>query len=490
MLVLRHLPPLAPPCPRLPPSMAHSLAHCRMFSLSPCLNRNKAEIYSSHQRPTAVLDPEVRRQVEGGVRPRRPAAIVAPCPRWTRAIAKSLEAMAGVVERLPEYVAAGDRLARHVRHRKPPLEGADLKARERRVEERLVEEFGQMLEQEARPVEVRRREAVLRKQHLHSWAPIEFDSTAAVAYLVTRAAGEFATLATVFAEIKQAMPDFQPRTLFDLGSGVTTGLWAFRAAFGEATEVFCVDPSKAMNDLSRAVEEQGGAQVPGRLNFRLHNPSQVGLQYQLVLASSTLMELGSARERLEAVHSLWRRVEDGGVLVIVEGGTNAAFQLVVEARDYLEQVSTLARQGEVEAGEGHVVAPCPHDAPCPRFALDTVPCSFPVRWTNFALPGIDSAATRQGSFSYVAFRKGVREVEARPRLVEESVKTKGAMYCRLCTPEGRLQEVLCKKSRDPGLYEVAKRLAVGQQLPVTLQPWREGEGVGTPWMKRKRGEGE
>ena len=109
-----------------------------------------------HQRPTAVLEPEVRRQLAGGARPRRRPAIVAPCPRWTRAIARSLEAREGVVERLPEYAAAGDRLARHLQHRKPPLEGADLRARETRVEERLVEEFGQLVEREARPVEVRR----------------------------------------------------------------------------------------------------------------------------------------------------------------------------------------------------------------------------------------------------------------------------------------------------------------------------------------------
>ena len=205
------------------------------------------------------------------------------------------------------------------------------------------------------------------------------------------------------------------------------------------------------------------------------------------------MELPSAADRLSTVHSLWRRVKDGGVLVLVEGGTNAGFQLVVEARDYLLQLAQLSREGEAEESlEGHVLAPCPHDQPCPKFLHDTVPCNFSVRYNNFDLKGLDPTTQRHETFSYVVFKKGARETEAYPRVVEEIVKTKGAVYCRVCTSEGGLQEVLCKKKKCAPLYQLAKRLNPGQQLPATLiqtdkkekEPWKP------PRLRKSKLEGE
>ena len=75
----------------------------------------------------------------------------------------------------------------------------------------------------------------------------------------------------------------------------------------------------------------------------------------------------------------------GGYLVLAESGTNAGFHVIAEARDYLVQISQLAEAeaGEAEAGaadgEGHSVAPCSHEAACPRHAHDTIPCNFPVK---------------------------------------------------------------------------------------------------------------
>ena len=50
------------------------------------------------------------------------------------------------------------------------------------------------------------------------------------------------------------------------------------------------------------------------------------LTYDLVTMCHTLLELPSAEARLTAIDNLWRKTN--GYLIIVEGGTNAAFQVV------------------------------------------------------------------------------------------------------------------------------------------------------------------
>ena len=457
--------------------------------------RNLAEIFHADRRPDVQLDLQAGEELLNI--PRKPP-VIKPCPKWTQSIKKTLDGpMSEERDHLHEYCEAGFALQKHLKHRKPPLEGKELVAREKKVEQKLAEEFGVgNLEDETEvpASKVKSRTKALRKRYIWQWVPIEFDKTAALTYLVTRSAGEFASLKHIFREVKTNMPQYQPRTLFDFGSGLTTGLWAFKDTFGDLTEAFCVDPSKQMNDLARLIMGQGAdkAELPAGISFRLHNPSQVGIQYDLVLSSHSLMELPSAADRLTAVHSLWRRVEDGGVLVLVELGTNAGYQLVVEARDYLLQLAQLSRVGEAEESlEGHVLAPCPHDQPCPRYLSDNVPCNFSVRYNNFDLKGLDPTVVRHETFSYVVFKKGARETEAYPRVVEEVIKTKGSIYCRLCTSEGGLQEVLCRKKMDSKLYQLAKRLSPGQQLPATLvktekkekEPW-------TPWSQRKSSEGQ
>lgn len=463
----------------------------RLLMTASVLGRNKAEIYNAEKRREAVLDPQVRDSVKSGWLPPRKTAVIQPSHKWEESIRKTMEGpMSDVRTHLHEYRAAGTTLQKHLRHRKPPLEGAELDKRRRKISEKIEKEFGlkEQVDMENTNMKVKSRTKALENSYIHKWAPIEFDQTGAITYLVTKSAAEFATLMSIFSEVLKKYPSFQPRTLFDFGSGLTTGLWAFRESFGAETEAFCVDPSKEMNDLARLILGQGAdnPDIPAGVSFRLHNPATVSLEYDLVLSSHSLMELASAEARLEAVHSLWSRVQEGGVLVLVEAGTNAGFQLITEARDFVLQLSHLAIRGEAkETLEGHVLAPCAHDLPCPRFHLDTVPCNFSVRYNNFDLPGLEESSVPKETFSYVVLRKGPRETESLPRLVEPPVITKGDIYCRLCTSDGTLQEVLCRKKHDPELYQVAKRLEEGQELPVTLQPWKEQEKIGTPWLTSK-----
>ena len=82
------------------------------------------------------------------------------------------------------------------------------------------------------------------------------------------------------------------------------------------------------------------------------------MKYDLVTCSHTLLELPTALARVTTLDTLWRRTAVGGYLVIIELGTNAGFQLISEARNYLLQVSRVD-SGTAEDAEinGHVAMP-------------------------------------------------------------------------------------------------------------------------------------
>ena len=61
------------------------------------------------------------------------------------------------------------------------------------------------------------------------------------------------------------------------------------------------------------------------------------LTYDLVTMCHTLLELPSAEARLTAVDNLWRKTN--GYLVIVESGTNAAFQVEMNLYNYPYDIS-------------------------------------------------------------------------------------------------------------------------------------------------------
>lgn len=95
-------------------------------------------------------------------------------------------------------------------------------------------------------------------QKNYNWQPITYDSYKALTYMFGRAAKEYAAVKQVFNEIVKRDPDFKPRSFFDFGSGIGTGVWA-ASEFWKNTlyEYFLVDESRDMNDLSELILRDG-----------------------------------------------------------------------------------------------------------------------------------------------------------------------------------------------------------------------------------------
>lgn len=119
--------------------------------------------------------------------------------------------------------------------------------------------------------------------------------------------------------------------------------------------------------------------------------------YDLVVSSFSLLEFHDTRSRMYMVENLWKKTS--GMLVFVEHGSKAGFAAVMEARNFVLQVSNkqldpLTANDSVNSGnvsrhlkksEGSVVAPCPHDLICPRHSvlLQKSFCNFTSNYQVF-----------------------------------------------------------------------------------------------------------
>ena len=163
-------------------------------------------------------------------------------------------------DHLKRYSEAGVKLSSFIKHRKGigmplfvvcfkyftiflvlvPLEKGEIEARKQKVEDRLKEEFSvEAIDRDENPdpkimkrlkhlesstgyVDNEMHQVIARWYFLFSsckWAPIEFDETASLTYLVTNSAREFASLVNIFNIIKDQDENYKPRSLFDFGSG-------------------------------------------------------------------------------------------------------------------------------------------------------------------------------------------------------------------------------------------------------------------------------
>lgn len=80
---------------------------------------------------------------------------------------------------------------------------------------------------------------------------------------------------------------------------------------------------------------------------------------------------------------------------------------------------------------------------CPRFlANDGTPCNFIVSYHS--LPIGEPSDVRKELYSYVVLKKGKRKHDELqwPRIVREVLVRSKHTICRMCTPEGKLQEVI------------------------------------------------
>ncbi len=144
----------------------------------------------------------------------------------------------------------------------------------------------------------------------------------------------------------------------------------------------------------------------------------------------------------------------GTAVVVVEPGTPAGYRRVLAARDRL-----------LAAGL-RLVAPCPHEAPCPiRVRRDW--CHFAVRINRSALHRRVKGGElgyEDEKFSYVAGVRDAPPPTGAGRILRHPVHPKGMVLLRVCAADGTaIAETVSKRQGDR--YRAARDLAWGDAWP-------------------------
>ncbi|XP_017266365.1 methyltransferase-like protein 17, mitochondrial [Kryptolebias marmoratus] len=377
--------------------------------------------------------------------------------------------------RVPQLAELSQKLTNFLWSRKRPVEDGALRQKARSLEKALWENAMQKAEdidEQALEDSIKRKVLTELKRTTYHWTPLRFDDELAVVYMAARLAGGYAAVKRALHEIKKADPSFAPQFLLDFGSGLGTVAWASHSCWGDSLkEIICVDSSAPMNILAerllRGDDELAQPHIK-QVYFRQFLPVSPKVQFDLVTAAFTLSELPNAKEREEAMMTLWRKTSS--YLVLVENGTMEGHQMLMEARDTL-----LQKQEKVlhDPRPAAVFAPCPHELMCPKLARQPVtPCNFQQRYHPLPLPGRNECQTEK--FSYLILRRAERvKAESEPeglswaRLVAPVLRRTRHVHCHVCCSDGQLQhQVVTARKHSRDMYRCARNSDWGDKLPI------------------------
>jgi ribosomal protein RSM22 (predicted rRNA methylase) len=266
------------------------------------------------------------------------------------------------------------------------------------------------------------------------------------AYLAVRLPATFAANLHVFSEIRRLVPQMQPSTMLDLGSGTGTALHAAVETFPSLTRATMVENDASLIQLGKRLSAASSHPVVRNAVWLQQDINALSSgPHDLVVISYTLGELPQgAAEKI--VSQAWLYTK--GVLAIIEPGTVRGFAFIHTARSAL-----------IAAG-AHLLAPCPHAGQCPMAAADD--------WCHFAARVERTSIHRQlkggvlghedEKFSYVvASRESLPS--ARARIVRHPRKHSGHVQLTLCTPQGLSSPTIGKSQKEK--YKAARKAEWG-----------------------------
>ena len=276
------------------------------------------------------------------------------------------------------------------------------------------------------------------------------DEQDALAYALARLPATYAACAAVFAEARRLAPDFAPVRLLDAGAGPGGASWAALETWPGLASIVLLDAHPAFLALAARLAGDGPAALRGadvRGADLVASAAHPGAD--LVVASYALAEIAPERQG-QVTAELWAASE--GLLALVEPGTPDGFARMRAARDLL------IAQG------ARVLAPCPHEAPCPMAGADW--CHFvqrlPRRRDHRLLKG-GEAPFEDEKFAYVvAARPGVAAAARTPRVLAPPRAAKPGIDLKLCGPGGLERRFVAR--RDKAAHARARRLGWGDAL--------------------------
>ncbi|KAG7313700.1 hypothetical protein KOW79_000080 [Hemibagrus wyckioides] len=353
--------------------------------------------------------------------------------------------------------------------RKRAVESHELRERAIALEEKWKEQE-RVTDETHVSIETRIRKKVLSelKRTTYHWTPLKYDTDLGVVYMTARLAGSYAAVLRALNEIKKRDSSFTPHSLLDFSSGLGAALWAAHTHWGDSLrEYVCVNASAAMNSLAERLltgDTEGADPLIKHVYFRQFLPVSPKVQSDLVLAAFSLSELATQEAREQTLLTLWRKTHS--YLVLVENGTKAGHQILMEAKDIL-----LKKEEKVSGDVGRllVFAPCPHQQPCPKLLKQPItPCNFLQPY--YPLPVSGGSESVQEKFSFLVLtRSEPQQLEAGQwsRIVSPVLRRSRHVQCEICCSNGELKQLaITARHHGRDTYRCARSSDQGDRLPM------------------------
>ncbi|WP_040593043.1 small ribosomal subunit Rsm22 family protein, partial [Mesorhizobium metallidurans] len=248
--------------------------------------------------------------------------------------------------------------------------------------------------------------------------------------------------------LSDARPAYAPKTLLDVGAGPGTVLWATADLWPDLEEAVLIEASAAVRRVGEALATEAItariAWLAGDVTIDLGELKPA----DLITCAYVLDEIAPA-SLPKLVDRLWQLTAD--TLLVVEPGTPAGWRRILAVRRQL-----------IEAG-AHILAPCPHEAPCPLAAPDW--CHFSHRVARSRLHRLAKDADvpwEDEKFIYVAASRHPASSRA-ARVIAPPKSGSGKVLLKLCQKDGSAGEKLFTK-RDGEMLKLARRLDWGDSI--------------------------
>ena len=290
-------------------------------------------------------------------------------------------------------------------------------------------------------------------------APLATGEAQALGYAALILPATYAQLRGALAATAARIPGWAPATMLDLGSGPGTALWAATAQWPSLRALAAWEREPALIALGGSLAR--ASQTPAvrtatweRVDLRAleRASTRTPEQFDVVVLGHVLNELDAELQQ-QVVAAAWQRA--AGLLLIVEPGTSAAFDVVRAAR---EQLLGLGAQ---------TIAPCVHDQPCP---LQNDWCHFPQRLKRpeFQRRAREASSEwEESKFAYAAMARFAPHAPIWGRVIREPSSNKAYAEAIVSTAEGVARYRGLKRHRDA--FRHIKQLEWGAALEQPLE---------------------
>ncbi|KAF9312614.1 37S ribosomal protein S22 [Podila horticola] len=254
---------------------------------------------------------------------------------------------------------------------------------------------------------------------------LEYGHRESTAYIAAMSPTTYSAISNVLEEVNRRVPDLDPKTILDFGTGPGTAIWAANEVWKKPIQYTGVDTSMAMLETAEMILDSLSTSGEAIKNvafkpFMSHGPK--AQKFDVVMSAFVLSELTSPALRRSTLEHLWNSTND--MLILIDRGTPSGFKILAEAREQILGLDVdLYKPKPKYDNFGNIL---PQEEPDP---LEPAHVLAP-RKTKHSKENFEDA-----KYTYVVLRKGprpaltaARQAEITPSKATEDVPAKGGKH--------------------------------------------------------------